>query len=178
MPENCFYAKPNQAYTIGGIHYASNLSTEKTPEEKGPRLQKKDVHRKRKKGSCPPPCKGARTPFGIVKVKNTVSLNQNTLFKRLYYRGKVEHSPILIMHSMPNGLGYNRFGITVSKKIGKAVKRNKVRRRIYEAFRLYEPSIKKGLDIVIVAKASALEADFERYYRVIGGMIKKAGLFI
>lgn len=82
------------------------------------------------------------------------------------------------MHSMPNGLEHNRFGITVSKKIGNAVKRNKVRRRIYEAFRQYEPSLKSGFDIVIVAKASAVEADFERYYRVIGGMLKKANLFL
>ncbi len=109
-------------------------------------------------------------------MKNTVSLNQNTLFKKLYYRGRTQHSSILIVHYMKNGLKYNRFGITVSKKIGKAVKRNKVRRRIYEAFRMYEPSLKTGFDIVIVAKSSALEAEFARYHRVIGGMLKKAGL--
>lgn len=111
-------------------------------------------------------------------MKNTVSLNQNTQFRRLYYRGKPAHSPILVMHSMPNGLKINRFGITVSKKIGNAVKRNKVRRRIYEAFRQYEPSLKLGFDIVIVAKASATDAEFDRYYRVIGGMLKKADLFL
>ncbi|MDR0405187.1 MAG: ribonuclease P protein component [Clostridiales bacterium] len=111
-------------------------------------------------------------------MKNTVSLNQNTLFRRLYYRGKPQHSPILVLHSMPNRLGYNRFGITVSKKLGKAVKRNKVRRRVYEAFRLYEPSLKAGFDIVIVAKAAALGAEFERYHRVIGGMLRKADLFL
>jgi ribonuclease P protein component len=111
-------------------------------------------------------------------VKNTVSLNQNTLFKRLYYRGKRQHSSILVLHSMPNGLPYNRFGITVSKKLGKAVKRNIIRRRIYEAFRLYEPSLKTGYDLVIVAKGTALHSDFDRYYRVIGGMLAKAGLLI
>lgn len=79
---------------------------------------------------------------------------------------------------MQNGLKFNRFGITVSKKLGKAVKRNKVRRRIYEAFRLYEPSLKTGFDIVIVAKVSSAEAAFDRYYRVIGGMLGKAQLFL
>ncbi len=81
------------------------------------------------------------------------------------------------MHSMPNRLKHNRFGITVGKKIGNAVKRNKVRRRIYEAFRLYEPNIKCGYDIVMVAKPLAQCAEFDQYYKTIGGMIKKAGLF-
>jgi len=82
------------------------------------------------------------------------------------------------MHSMPNGLTQNRFGITVSKKLGKAVKRNKVRRRIYEAFRRYEPLLKSGFDIVIVAKVSAADAGFEKYGRYIGAMLNKADLFL
>ena len=73
---------------------------------------------------------------------------------------------------------YNRFGITVGKKIGNAVKRNRVRRHIYEAFRLYEPTIKTGYDIVIVARVFALDAEFEQHQKVIGIMLKKAGLFI
>jgi len=99
------------------------------------------------------------------------------LFKRLYYRGKRQHSPILVMHSMPNRLSCNRLGITVSKKLGKAVKRNKVRRRIYEAFRLYEPVLKVGHDIVIVAKQKALLSEFGQYYNEIGGVLKRANLF-
>ena len=110
-------------------------------------------------------------------MKHTVSLNQNTLFRRLYYRGKVQHSPILTLHYLPNGLKHDRLGITVSKKLGKAVVRNKVRRRIYEAFRKYEPLLKTGFDIVIVAKIAAVDADFERYSKMIGGMLKKAELF-
>jgi len=111
-------------------------------------------------------------------VKHTVSLNQNTLFRRLYYRGKVQHSPILTLHYMQNGLKNGRLGITVSKKIGKAVIRNKVRRRIYEAFRLLEPDLKTGFDFVIVARSTAVDADFDRYRRTLGGMLKKAGLFV
>ncbi|GHV44545.1 ribonuclease P protein component [Clostridia bacterium] len=111
-------------------------------------------------------------------MEHTVSLNQNTLFRRLYYRGKVQHSPILTLHYLPNGLKHDRLGLTVSKKIGKAVRRNKVRRCIYEAFRRYEPSLKTGFDVVIVAKPAALDADFDRYSRVLGGMLNKAGLFV
>ncbi len=173
--------RPHIFYTdrcVGGKENVTDLSTEKASKEKGPRVQSQNGDRKRQKGACPPPCKGSRPSDRIVIVKNTVSLNQNTLFRRLYYRGKPQYSPILLLHSMPNGLSYNRFGITVSKKLGKAVRRNKVRRRIYEAFRRYEPSLKAGFDIVIVAKVAASDADFNSYCRVIGGMLRKANLYL
>jgi len=76
-----------------------------------------------------------------------------------------------------NSKQVNRLGLTVSKKIGNAVKRNLVRRWIYEAFRLYEPQLKTGYNIVIVAKSAALDSDFHKIHRTIGGVLKKAELF-
>lgn len=78
---------------------------------------------------------------------------------------------------MPNSAKINRLGLTVSKKIGNAVKRNLVRRWIYEAFRLYEPQLKTGYNIVIVAKSAALDGEFHKIHRTIGGVLKKAELF-
>lgn len=109
-------------------------------------------------------------------MKRTVSLTENTLFKRLYYRGKPYHSRYCVLYTMPNRLQVNRLGFTVGKKIGKAVKRNRARRRLYEAFRTFEADMKSGCDIVIVAKGSCLDADFKDLKRIIGAMLKKAGL--
>jgi len=50
----------------------------------------------------------------------------------------------------------NRLGITASKKIGGAVQRNRARRIIKEAYRLTEPELKKGFDIVVVARKKAV----------------------
>ena len=78
---------------------------------------------------------------------------------------------------MPNSAKINRLGLTVCKKIGNAVKRNLVRRWIYEAFRLYEPGLKTGYNIVIVAKSAALDGGFHKIHRTISGVLKKAELY-
>jgi len=79
---------------------------------------------------------------------------------------------------MPNGLNVNRLGITVSKKVGNAVKRNRIRRHIYEAFRLIEADLKSGYDFVIVAKCSAVGADFSHYLDDMRKFFSKSGLIL
>ena len=107
-------------------------------------------------------------------MKNTVSLRRNTDFKRLYYRGKAYHSKYFILYVLPNRQDFNRIGFTVGKKIGKAVVRNHTRRLMYEAFRLYEPDIKPGYNMVMVAKYSCKDADFHSIKNALGILIKKA----
>ena len=82
----------------------------------------------------------------ILNRKNFVNLN------RLGNRDQTEHFTVIFKE---NGLGINRLGITVSKKTGNAVKRNKVKRLIREFFRLHKHSLPQGYDIVIVAKKGA-----------------------
>ncbi len=100
-------------------------------------------------------------------MKFTVSLNKNYEFHRLYNKGKSAASPLLILYCRKNGRPFNRLGITVSKKIGKAVHRNKLRRRIRETYRINEGSFVPGWDIIVVARVkgrfapySALSEDF------------------
>lgn len=82
----------------------------------------------------------------LLNFKDFVNLN------RLGQRIHTEHFTLIFGQ---NGLGINRLGITVSKKIGNAVKRNKVKRLIREWFRLHNYDFPQGYDIVIVAKNGA-----------------------
>lgn len=82
----------------------------------------------------------------------TQTLNQNSDFRRLYYRGKSLSSPELVTYALKNRLGKNRIGITVSKKIGNAVTRNRARRVIAAAFRMQGDKIPQGYDICFVAR--------------------------
>ncbi len=64
------------------------------------------------------------------------------------------------MHALPNSVGGPRLGLSVSKKVGGAVRRNAVRRRLKEIFRSVAPSVPGGVDIVVSARPAAAEAGF------------------
>ncbi len=89
----------------------------------------------------------------------TVSIKENSDFKRAYYKGKSIVKKRLVLYYRKNNLNYSRLGITVSTKVGKAVLRNKIRRLIKENYRLLS-DITNGYDVVIVARKSAAFTDF------------------
>lgn len=74
-------------------------------------------------------------------MKYTVSLKDNRIFQKLYNRGKRSVSPYFALYYRKNGKKQTRIGITASTKLGKAVVRNRVRRRIREIIRLAEAGI-------------------------------------
>ena len=90
----------------------------------------------------------------------STSLKKNHEFRRLYNRGKSSATPNLAVYCRRNGRGENRLGITVSTKLGGAVVRNLLRRRIKEAYRINEHRLKSGYDIVVVARVRARGAHF------------------
>ena len=95
----------------------------------------------------------------------TSALNRNSAFRRLYAKGKSFSTPLLVVYERPNGGVHNRLGLTVGTKVGKAVARNRVRRRLKEIYRLHEAELMPGRDVVIVARVRAKEAayrDLER----------------
>jgi ribonuclease P protein component len=93
-------------------------------------------------------------------MKYTEALKRNYEFRRLYSKGKSAASPYLALYVRKNGLHRNRLGITVGAKLGNAVKRNRVRRRLKEIYRLNEDKFRKGCDIVIVARVKAVYARY------------------
>ncbi len=89
-----------------------------------------------------------------------VSLCRNSEFQRLYRRGKSAVRPTMVIYKA-NGKSL-RLGITAGKKIGKAVYRNRAKRRIRELFRRHQNELMTGLDICIVARPRILTASAEK----------------
>ena len=67
---------------------------------------------------------------------------------------------MLIMYVLKNGSQKNRFGISVSKKVGNSVIRHRVTRLLRESYRLHEEMFNSGLDIAVIARANAKEASY------------------
>ena len=107
---------------------------------------------------------------------STKSLKQNHLFRRLYQKGKSSAGRTLVVYCRKNGLDYNRLGLTAGTKLGHAVVRNRIRRRIREAYRLSESSYALGYDIVVVARHRAAEATFQEIQDCLMKQSEKLGL--
>ena len=105
-----------------------------------------------------------------------VSLKENAAFRRLYYRGTNAGNRYLVIYCRRNGMQVNRMGLTVSTKLGHAVVRNRVRRRLREIVRLNEDKLTTGFDFVIVARSAAVEAQFASLTKAFLSLTDKLGM--
>ena len=108
-------------------------------------------------------------------MKFSSSLKLNHIFRRLYHTSGQADS-FLVLYARKNRSDCNRVGLTVSKKLGHAVVRNRVRRRLREVYRLNEEKFAPGWDIVVVARSRAVEASFAALTRSYLNLAKKAGI--
>ena len=106
----------------------------------------------------------------------TSSLKRNHEFKRLYSKGKSAVSHCAVVYCRRNGAVGNRLGVTVSTKIGNAVHRNRVRRRLKEIYRLNEVKLATGFDIVIVARVQSRYVGYHELESAVAALFKKLNL--
>lgn len=94
-------------------------------------------------------------------VVNDERLKKSSQFNLVYKKGKSEVTRFMVMYYLKNGLGYNRIGYSVSKKVGNSVVRNKSKRLMKEAFRLNSENIKTGYDIVFISRVKMNSATYK-----------------
>ncbi len=87
-------------------------------------------------------------------------LRKSEEFKMVIEKGKKRVFSNFIVFLLPNGLSHPRLGVTVSKRIGKAHTRNRIKRLIREYFRLHQHEYKSSMDIVIIARKGAHGLDY------------------
>ncbi len=111
-------------------------------------------------------------------MKKTLSITRNSLFRRLYSKGKSAASYDLVVYSLKNKSGTNRLGITVSTKIGSAVVRNRIRRRIREAYRTLEDNVAQGQLLVVVARSASKDKPMPEIRNSLEKLLKKIDAWV
>ena len=105
-----------------------------------------------------------------------ISLDRDGQFQKLYKKGKSYVSPALIVYARKNGQSFNRLGITASKKIGKAVVRNRAKRRIRELYRTNLHTLKTGYDFVMVARSKTAVVPYDILLSAFLSAVKNLGV--
>ncbi len=108
-------------------------------------------------------------------MKFSSALKLNHIFRRLYHTNGYANS-YLVLYARKNRSATNRVGVTVGKKLGHAVVRNRIRRRLREVYRLNEAQFLPGWDIVVVARSRCIRAPFSKLTHAYLSLAKEAGI--
>jgi len=111
-------------------------------------------------------------------LEKRLRLTKNFEFNLVYKKGRRRVCPLFSMYAKKNRIGYSRFGISVSKKIGKSVVRNRVKRRLREILRRNYNKIKPGYDIVISAKSEITKYNYWEIESQVVDNLKKMELWV
>ena len=101
----------------------------------------------------------------LVFMDPAVTVKENYEFRRIYRKGKSAVSPQLVIYCQRNRRGHSRRGVSVRTKLGCAVVRTRVRRRIREIYRLNKAKMLPGYDLIVVARVRAVETDYQKLDR-------------
>jgi ribonuclease P protein component len=103
-------------------------------------------------------------------------LTRSKQFQEVRRRGRSWSHPLLVVLALGNNLAYSRFGFLVSKHIGKAVMRNRVKRWMREAVRSRLACVSPGWDVVVIARAPIARADLRMITEALDSLLHQAGL--
>jgi ribonuclease P protein component len=99
-------------------------------------------------------------PGCAMALRKRLRLKHPADFARLRQEGRVKRHPLFVLSVAPNALDHNRYGFITSKRLGNAVKRNRIRRQLSEAVRLTHHHLRPGYDVIIIARHPIMQAPF------------------
>lgn len=99
-------------------------------------------------------------------------------FERVRKKGRSWTTRLVVLAVLPNDLGHNRYGFAVGRRVGKAVRRNKIKRRMREAVRHVHPELDRGYDMVFIARGPLADTNvsYDEVKSAIHTLCRKAGL--
>ena len=105
-------------------------------------------------------------------------LRERERFEQVRRQGSCWTDRLIVLCALPNGLARSRFGFSVSRRVGNAVVRNRLKRRLREIVRLQREGIAVGWDVVFIARPPIARADYCEIERAVGRLLRQAGLIL
>jgi ribonuclease P protein component len=102
-------------------------------------------------------------------------LTRSRDFTRVRRLGRSSGSPLLALYLLPRRSPELRVGFSVSKRVGKAARRNRVKRLMREAVRHRLPTIRRGQDLVFIARPPSAEASYHEIAEAVSYLLRKSG---
>ena len=128
-----------------------------------------------------PPCARPQEADGLTTDRGhnsprLVMLSRPEDFVALQGNGTVRSHPLLVIRVRRTGLEDTRFGLSTGRKLGGAVVRNRVRRRLRSALRVMAPSFQPGWDVLIIARPPVVDADYQTLTGTLSGLLRRGGV--
>ena len=109
-------------------------------------------------------------------MKYSESLKKNKDFQYIYRKGKSYANKYLVMYVLENGTSQNRLGISVSKKVGNSVVRNRARRLMKESYRQIFERLAVGYDIIFIARKTIVNLKCADVKKSIEAATRRSGI--
>jgi ribonuclease P protein component len=97
-------------------------------------------------------------------------------YATLTAEGTVRSDPLLVARIRRTDLGVTRFGFAIGRRLGSAVRRNRIRRRLREALRAMTPTPQPGWDVLIIARPPIVEADHDALVEALRKVLGRGGV--
>ena len=160
----------------------ADLSAQEAASQQRTRLPRPDEDHRGTPGTRRPPRSRPQEAHGLTADRGhnpprLVMLSKPEDFAALQGEGTVRSHPLLVVRVRRTGLEETRFGLSTGRKLGGAVVRNRVRRRLREALRVMEPSFQPGWDVLIIARPPVIGADFQTMAGALQNLLRRGGVF-
>jgi ribonuclease P protein component len=170
------WQKYNYSNLAGSYCAQEDLSTEEDSQEARARLSGKNEYPRRASCLESKTTKGTAAFDRGVTMRAREYLTKSEQYAVVYEKGSSWADGKLVVKALPNGLAWSRYGFSVGRRVGGAVVRNRLKRRLREVLRSVR--LAPGWDIIFIARPPAGSADFDGLGKSVGGLLSRAKLLM